>query len=32
MLIDSLVLIETFILSGVAGAMMLLVREVRNPR
>jgi len=32
MSIESIFLIETFILSGVAGAMMLFVREVRNPR
>ncbi len=29
MLTDSLLLIETFILSGVAGASLLLVREMR---
>lgn len=32
MLTESLVLIEAFILSGVAGASLLLVREVRNTR
>ena len=32
MLIDSLLLIEAFILSGVGGASLLLVREVRNRR
>jgi len=32
MITESLVLLEAFILSGVAGASLLLVREVRNPR
>jgi hypothetical protein len=32
MLIDSLILLETFILGGVASACLLLVREVRSLR
>lgn len=32
MFMESLILIEAFILSGVGGASLLLVREVRNPR
>ena len=32
MVFQSVILIETFILSGVASASLLLVREVRNSR